>query len=99
MLGGILRPTLQPGPIRPLFRLCGLVIGPVLLAGGALMVLLDLHGATAAGWPAWSRRLHPGLWLGLGNLALGWLILHVARSGYDPYVVADEDPSLPPGPG
>jgi hypothetical protein len=90
--GGILRPTLRPGPIRPLFRVLGIVVGPVVLAGGALMVLLDLHGARAASWPAWSRALHVGLWLGLGNMLLGWLIVHVARSGHDPYVIVDEEP-------
>lgn len=90
--GGILRPTLRPGPIRPLFRVLGIVVGPVVLAAGALMVLLDLHGAKAASWPAWSRALHVGLWLGLGNMLLGWLIVHVARSGHDPYVIVDEEP-------
>jgi hypothetical protein len=93
--GGNLRPTLQPGPIRPVFRILGLVVGPVLLAAGALMILLDTRGVTAAGWPVWSHRLHAGLWLGLGNVIMGWLILRVARSGHDPYVIVDEEASPP----
>jgi hypothetical protein len=95
MLGGNLQPTPQPGPVRLVFRLLGLVVGPLLMVGGALMVLLDLRGATAAGWPAWSRPLHSGLWLGLGNLGMGWLILRVSRSGHDPYVIVDEEPRQP----
>jgi hypothetical protein len=72
-----------------------MAVGPALLAAGALMMLLDLRGVTAASWPAWSRPLHAGLWLGLGNLVMGWLILHVARSGHDPYVIVDEEPGQP----
>lgn len=81
---------LKPGPVRPLFRVLGWVIGPLLLGVGALLVFLDLRGVSAAGWPVWSRRLHPGLWLGLGNLALGWIVLRGARTGTDPYVISDE---------
>ncbi|HEX3232874.1 MAG TPA: hypothetical protein VHR41_01670 [Gemmatimonadales bacterium] len=81
---------LKPGPVRPFFRLLGWVVGPLLLAAGALLVLLDLRGVFAAGWPPWSRRIHPGLWLGLGNLALGWIVLRGARTGSDPYVIPDE---------
>jgi hypothetical protein len=94
LAGGNLRPTLQPGPVRPIFRILGLVIGPLLLAAGGLMMLLDTRGVTAASWPVWSRRLHLGLWLGLGNAVMGWLIVHVSRRGQDPYVIVDEE--LPP---
>jgi hypothetical protein len=82
---------LQPGPVRPLFRLLAWVLGPLLMASGLLMIVLDLHGMTARGWPGWSRQVHPGLWLGLGNLAIGWIVFSAARTGRDPYVVADEE--------
>jgi len=36
------------------------------------------------------------LWLGLGNLALGCLLLRAARTGVDPYD-ADEDTSASVG--
>ena len=62
-----------------------LVLGPLLLCAGLLLVILDLRGVNAHGWPEWSRRLHAALWLGLGNLILGWRILHAARTGVDPY--------------
>jgi len=57
------------------------------------MVILDLRGQTAAGWPAWSRRAHTGFWLGIGNLVLGRILLAAARSGRDPYAVDDENGS------
>jgi hypothetical protein len=82
---------LQPGPVRPLFRILAWVVGPVLLASGLLMIVHDLHGVTAHGWPAWSRQVHTGLWLGLGNLAIGWIVLSAARTGHDPYTVAEEE--------
>jgi phosphoglycerol transferase MdoB-like AlkP superfamily enzyme len=97
-LGGLVSPRLKSGPVRPLFRLLALVVGPLLLCAGLLLVILDLRGVNAQGWPVWSRRLHAALWLGLGNLVLGWRILHAARTGVDPYDVAagehppDEDP-------
>ena len=81
---------LQPGPVRPLFRLLAWVVGPVLMASGVLMMVLDLHGVTAHGWPGWSRQVHTGLWLGLGNLAIGWIVLSAARTGRDPYLVAED---------
>ncbi len=82
-------PLLRPGPVRPLFRGLAWVFGPLLVGAGALMVLLDLHGVSAAGWPAWSRQVHTGLWLGLGNLGIGWMILSAARTGRDPYLIDD----------
>jgi hypothetical protein len=81
---------LKAGPVRPIFRAFAWVLGPLLLVAGALLVFLDLRGVSAAGWPAWSRRIHPGLWLGIGNLALGWILLRGARTGSDPYVTPDE---------
>ena len=86
-------PIVRPGPVRPLFRALAWVLGPLLLAAGALMVMLDLHGEKAGTWPAWSGRVHSGLWLGLGNLVLGWLVLSAARTGRDP---VDDDGSAPP---
>jgi hypothetical protein len=88
--GGVLR-RLKSGPVRPLFRALALVLGPLLLGAGVLLVILDLRGVNAHGWPAWTRRIHIALWLGLGNLALGWRLLRAARTGVDPYDVADED--------
>jgi hypothetical protein len=89
-------PLVRPGPVRPVFRALAWVLGPLLLAAGALMVLLDLHGEKAAHWPAWTDRMHSGLWLGLGNLVLGWLVLAAARTGRDPSI--DEDvPGSGPG--
>ena len=87
-------PLVRPGPVRPLFRALAWVLGPLLLAAGALMAILDLRGVKAATWPAWSRQVHPGLWLGLGNFILGWLVLSAARTGRDPSV--EDDQSLPP---
>lgn len=84
-------PRLKSGPIRPMFRAFAWVLGPLLVAGGLLLVILDLRGVNAHGWPVWSRRVHVGLWFGLGNLALGWLLLRGARTGVDPYDAA-EDP-------
>jgi phosphoglycerol transferase MdoB-like AlkP superfamily enzyme len=81
-------PRLKSGPVRPLFRLLALVVGPLLLCAGLLLVILDLRGVNAQGWPVWSRRLHAALWLGLGNLVLGWRILHAARTGVGPCDVA-----------
>ena len=62
---------LKSGPVRPMFRALAWVLGPLLVAAGVLLVILDLRGVTAHGWPVWSHRLHTALWLGLGNLALG----------------------------
>jgi len=80
---------LRPGPVHPVFRALAWIFGPLLLGAGALMIILDLHGAGAAGWPTWSRRVHSGLWLGLGNVGIGWILLSAARTGRDPYLVAD----------
>jgi hypothetical protein len=90
-----LSPRLKSGRVRPLFRVLALVLGPLLLCAGLLLVILDLRGATAHGWPAWTHRLHVALWLGLGNLVLGWRILHAARTGVDLYDVSDGE--HPPG--
>jgi hypothetical protein len=68
-----------------MFRAFAWVLGPLLVAGGALLVILDLRGVNAQGWPVWSQRVHTALWLGLGNLALGWLLLRAARTGVDPF--------------
>ncbi|MGH7512641.1 MAG: hypothetical protein ACREOQ_06940 [Gemmatimonadales bacterium] len=86
-------PSLRPGPVRPLFRALAWVLGPLLMGSGVLMAILDLRGVTASGWPAWSRQLHTGLWLGIGNLAIGWIVFSAGRTGRDPYVVTDEDTS------
>jgi hypothetical protein len=75
---------LKPGPVRPLFRAFAWVLGPLLVAAGILLVISDLRGVNAHGWPAWSQHVHTALWLGLGNCALGWLILRAARTGIDP---------------
>jgi hypothetical protein len=83
--------SLRPGPVRPVFRVLAWVLGPLLMASGILMAILDLRGVSASGWPAWSRHVHTGLWLGLGNLAIGWIVFSAGRSGRDPYVIADED--------
>jgi hypothetical protein len=85
-------PLVRPGPVRAPFRLLAWVLGPLLLAAGALMMFLDLRGVRAAGWPAWSRQVHVGLWLGLGNFILGWLVLIAARTGRDPSVDDGEHP-------
>jgi hypothetical protein len=81
---------LRPGPVRPVFRAIAWVLGPVLMGSGFLMAVLDLRGVTANGWPAWSRQVHTGLWLGLGNLAIGWVVLSAGRTGRDPYLIADD---------
>lgn len=91
-------PSLQPGPVRPLFRALAWVLGPLLMGSGALMAILDLRGVTASGWPAWSRQLHTGLWLGIGNLAIGWIVFSAGRTGRDPYVITDEETSERGGP-
>jgi hypothetical protein len=82
-------PLLQHGPVRPLYRALAWVLGPLLMAAASLMVLLDLTGNTAHGWPLWSERMHVGLWLGLGNLIMGRMLWRAARSGRDPYLVAE----------
>jgi hypothetical protein len=89
-------PRLKSGPVRPVFRAFAWVLGPLLVAGGVLLVILDLRGVNAHGWPVWSQRLHVALWLGLGNLALGYLLLRAARTGVDPYD-ATEDTSASVG--
>jgi hypothetical protein len=81
---------LSPGPVRPVFRVLAWVLGPLLMASGLLMMVLDLRGVNAHGWPAWSRMVHTGLWLGLGNLAIGWIVFSAGRTGRDPYVIADD---------
>jgi hypothetical protein len=91
-------PSLRAGPVRPLFRALAWVLGPLLMGSGVLMAILDLRGVTASGWPAWSRQLHTGLWLGIGNLAIGWIVFAAGRTGRDPYVVTDEDTSEPSSP-
>jgi hypothetical protein len=83
--GGALSPRLTSGRVRPAFRILALVLGPLLLVAGLLLVFLDLSGVNAHGWPVWSQRIHTALWLGLGNFALGWKLLRVARTGVDPY--------------
>jgi hypothetical protein len=75
---------LKSGPVRPVFRAVAWVLGPLLVVAGVLLVILDLRGVNAHGWPLWSQRVHTALWLGLGNLALGWLLLRAARTGVDP---------------
>ncbi len=79
-------PTVRAGRVRTPFRWLAWILGPLLMAGGALMIFLDLRGRTASGWPAWSRETHTGFWLGIGNLVLGRVLLAAARSGRDPYV-------------
>ena len=79
-----MRVRLESGPVRPMFRAFAWVLGPLLVVGGVLLVILDVRGVNAHGWPVWSHRIHLALWLGLGNLALGWLLLSVARTGVDP---------------
>jgi hypothetical protein len=76
-----------------MFRALAWVLGPLLLGAGALMVALDLIGRHPRGWPEWSRTIHLGLWLGLGNLFIGMLILRTARTGRDHYTVAADAPS------
>ncbi len=85
---------LTSGPVRPLFRVVGWVLGPLLLAAGALLILLGLRGVDAHGWPAWAHRVRLPVWLGLGNVVIGWLLLGAARTGVDPYA-ADLDPDRP----
>jgi hypothetical protein len=68
------------------------------MGSGVLMAILDLRGVTASGWPAWSRQLHTGLWLGIGNLAIGWIVFSAGRTGRDPYVIPDEETSERRGP-
>jgi len=67
------------------------VLGPLLLAAGALLVALDLIGRHPRGWPPWSHTIRLGLWLGLGNFVMGMLILKTARTGRDPYTRPDEE--------
>ena len=81
---------LQPGRVRGVFRALAWILGPLLSGAGILMVALDLLGASAKGWPLWSRQAHSGLWLGLGNLVLGWMLLSAARTGRDPYGSEEE---------
>jgi hypothetical protein len=69
------------------------------MGSGLLMMFLDLRGVTANGWPGWSRQVHTGLWLGLGNLAIGWIVWSAGRTGRDPYVIAEEDPPEDGRPG
>jgi hypothetical protein len=83
--------SLHAGPVRPVFRVLAWVLGPLLMASGLLMIVLDLRGASAHGWPPWSRQVHTGLWLGLGNLAIGWIVFSAGRTGRDPYTVSDDD--------
>lgn len=75
---------LKSGPVHPVFRAVAWVLGPLLVAGGVLLIISDLRGVNAHGWPVWSQRVHTALWLGLGNCALGWLLLSAARTGVDP---------------
>ena len=82
--------SLRPGPVRPVFRIIAWMLGPLLMGSGLLMIILDLGGVSAKGWPAWSRQVHPGLWLGLDNLAIGWIVLSAGRTGRDPYLIADD---------
>ncbi|MEO6056393.1 MAG: hypothetical protein ABIQ49_06095 [Gemmatimonadales bacterium] len=86
-------PRLRAGPVRPLFRALAWVLGPLLIAGGALLIFLDLRGVNAHGWPTWSQRMHTALWLGIGNLALGWMILRAGRTGEDPVALSDAAPA------
>jgi hypothetical protein len=81
---------LQPGPVRMVFRAIAWILGPLLLGAGILMVALDLWGASAKGWPAWSRQAHSGIWLCFGNLVLGWMLLSAARTGRDPYGAGEQ---------
>jgi hypothetical protein len=73
--------------VRPMFRAIAWVLGPLLLCAGALLVVLDLIGRHPRSWPAWSHTIHLGLWLGLGNLFIGMLILRTARTGRDHYTI------------
>ena len=77
-------------PVRPAFRALGWVLGPLLLVAGGLLVVLDLIGRHPHGWPTWTRTFHLGLWLGLGNLLMGMLILKTARTGKDPYTITPD---------
>jgi hypothetical protein len=81
-------PRSEHPTLRPAFRTLAWVLGPLLVAAGTLLVVLDLIGRGPGGAPAWARAVHAGLWLGLGNLALGVVILRAARTGRDPYVPA-----------
>ena len=83
-------PIVTAGPVRTLYRALAWVLGPLLIGAGGLMILLDLRGTSAAGWPVWSRQMHVGFWLGVGNLAMGRVLLGAARTGHDPYLVKDE---------
>lgn len=78
--------------LRSPFRMVAWVVGPILIGAGALMVVLDLLGRQAHGLPAWTHSIHAGLWLGLGNLVLGYVILRAARTGRDPYTERERDP-------
>ena len=78
--------------LRPPFRMVAWVIGPLLIGAGALMVVLDLIGRQAHGSPEWAHAIHAGLWLGVGNLVLGYVILRAARTGRDPYTEHEREP-------
>jgi len=58
-----------------------------------LLIVLDLIGRRARGWPVWSHTIHLGFWLGVGNFIIGLLILRTARTGKDPYTVTPAEPS------
>ena len=89
-------PLLRSGPVRPLYRALAWVLGPLLMSAAGLMILLDLTGNTAHGWPVWSERMHVGLWLGVGNLVMGRIIWRAARSGRDPYPAEEHQPTYHP---
>lgn len=72
--------------VRPAFRVLAWILGPLLVGAGCLLIGLDLLGRRPRGSPGWAHAIHAGLWLGLGNLALGYVIFRAARTGKDPYV-------------
>ncbi len=87
--------TRRHRPVRPVFRILAWILGPLLIAAGALLMVLDLLGRHPHGSPIWTTTIHAGMWLGVGNMILGYVILRAARTGRDPYVEpqsGEEDP-------
>jgi hypothetical protein len=79
-------PPVDAGAVRPVFRLLGGVLGPLLMLTGSFISFIIAQSLLSEGWDGWSGFGLSLLGTGLGSILVGVLFFRAAWTGRDPYV-------------